>query len=667
MLDHVAPRRLAISGGRVLEPSVVEQTTRNLVRAAWQGSAHRGTATKLNAGYSKSELARLGVALTSVNPIKEIDIPFGDYPQNYAKTWPEDLKQRVLEADPTLVKWLPTGEGIGQMIIGAWQFVHGGSRYLVLQHGEPATTLNGGHSVRFDILGVAGPARGRLYNIDGLSRSTFIPTNSRDYALAKPFVTSDGRLLIMVEALAKTIAIDLANGFTEETFTTREETEFDTFYTDQKHNLIVQKNRDGQFFFYRSGQATPFLAGRVEDDELIVYDPRGYYASSYEGAHFVHVRFGGTQGIHSFYQFASTLHRPDIIKSIISGDADTSSQPHLTPPPSLEITSHNQNGSDLRLNLNAASPTGLRELLIYQDGRQTDRFTVSGTSVSLDINIAHQAHVRRVTAVAVDAKGYQSPPASIDVQQAPTVSNTLHVVAVGIDRYKKLNPLAFAGIDARSISQAISKSSTKAGYYRHTDIIELTDEEATPQAILGALQQKVREAKKEDTILLFFAGHAARTPDGRFFMATVNSDTNDLPDTALNWQDVASTLERSSARVLVIIDACHSGQTGVLQSTTNDEAVSTLIGQTKTPILVLAASKGRQFSEEMSAAGGGVFTQAIVRLLGSERAQYDRNHNGVLEISELYSGVKRVVTQITNGRQTPWLVRQELAGDFALF
>ncbi len=84
-------------------------------------------------------------------------------------------------------------------------------------------------------------------------------------------------------------------------------------------------------------------------------------------------------------------------------------------------------------------------------------------------------------------------------------------------------------------------------------------------------------------------------------------------------------------------------------------------------MLVLSASKGRQLSLEDKKWGGGVFTYALTRVLTEDRAAADANGNGALEISELYGAVKSMVVQETGGEQTPWLVRQDLAGDFALF
>ena len=58
---------------------------------------------------------------------------------------------------------------------------------------------------------------------------------------------------------------------------------------------------------------------------------------------------------------------------------------------------------------------------------------------------------------------------------------------------------------------------------------------------------------------------------------------------------------------------------------------------------MIAASKGRQLSQQRIKLGGDVFTRAIERALVRDRSQSDTNGNGTIELSELYSAAKRRV------------------------
>ena len=100
---------------------------------------------------------------------------------------------------------------------------------------------------------------------------------------------------------------------------------------------------------------------------------------------------------------------------------------------------------------------------------------------------------------------------------------------------------------------------------------------------------------------------------------------------------------------------------------TNDDAVAALVAGEHPPMLVLAASKGRQGSYEGSQFGGGVFTSALIEALQTKRSDYELDHGGALSVSELYCGLRTILQREKQGEQSPWLVRQDLLGDFVLF
>ena len=109
------------------------------------------------------------------------------------------------------------------------------------------------------------------------------------------------------------------------------------------------------------------------------------------------------------------------------------------------------------------------------------------------------------------------------------------------------------------------------------------------------------------------------------------------------------------------------GLSGAQGMATNDDMVQALVSGAKAPMVVLAASKGREDAQEGPAWGGGVFTYALITVLRDSAVTYDLDKDGVIEVSELYRGLREIVTRETTGKQSPWLVRRDLIGDFALF
>ncbi|MBS0244572.1 MAG: hypothetical protein JSS20_20565, partial [Proteobacteria bacterium] len=83
--------------------------------------------------------------------------------------------------------------------------------------------------------------------------------------------------------------------------------------------LLVQTNGNGHFYIYDVARGALALEGVDIDDELVIYDPRGYYGSTPEAAQFVFLKYPGLPGYQSFRQFARTLSRPDVIAAALAG------------------------------------------------------------------------------------------------------------------------------------------------------------------------------------------------------------------------------------------------------------------------------------------------------------------------------------------------------------
>ena len=137
---------------------------------------------------------------------------------------------------------------------------------------------------------------------------------------------------------------------------------------------VIQLNSDGQFFIHEISGGRLALSGRVVDDEIIIYTPEGYYWASYEGAHFVQLRFPGLPGLYPFQQFASVLDRPDIISARLNISAPAPPPPALVPPPTVDIDRRGivVDPERIELNVNIRSGEPLAHLRFYADGLRID-------------------------------------------------------------------------------------------------------------------------------------------------------------------------------------------------------------------------------------------------------------------------------------------------------
>lgn len=670
--QHVAGRRLALAGGRVL--SAVDLRPAGALRSdnPQQGAADAAASARLDHGYVADELAKLGLTLRAAAPIAEEPIPRpSDWQEPVTRPWPSALAAEIGALGQTAKAPF---EAVGEetrIIIGAWRIATPAARHLLVQHGDAAQTINGAHEIRFDLVALTGPANGAVERLGGIG-GLFSQYMGRSHALARVFALSAGRIVVAEPSTGAAVLVDTARAEPAAAFTLVEPGLLCGVYEDAARGLVVQSNCDGQLFvFAPARQAGPIVSGRVFDGELLLYVPEGFYAATFEGAHFVHIAFPGLAGVHSFEQFAASLERPDVIRAAIEGKPAAAAAVALAPPPSITANlgvsagtgGAPTGGESVGLVVTAAAANGLASVDLCEDGGFVARFAASGASARLEVPVRRRPHVRNVTLVARDRLGFRSRTSTVPLPAAAAArTNRLHVIAVGIDSYEKLNPLAGARYDAETFAAALQRPSP---YYGAVDATVRVDRAATPAVVAADLRRAVAAATADDTIAVFFAGHGGTAADGRYFLTTAATDPDRIAETAIDWQAIASLLGTAKARVLVVIDACHAGQTGLV-TPTNDGAVSSLAAVAAAPMVVLAASKGRQLSEEIAGGKGGVFTQTLVRKLTEERAAADTDGDGVLAVGEIYRSVKAAVEAGTGGRQTPWLVRRNLAGDAPL-
>jgi uncharacterized caspase-like protein len=303
---------------------------------------------------------------------------------------------------------------------------------------------------------------------------------------------------------------------------------------------------------------------------------------------------------------------------------------------------------------------------LFADGRLFKEIAVKGPSIVKEVRLDGLGSARWLTVLAVDDRGFVSLPSAIQFPQTTRPTERLFGVLAGVDIYSdpRLGRLRYGRSDAERVRETLRAN--RGHYYADVETTLLADRQATPDAILKAIDRVAGFAREEDTLVFFFAGHGIRGPGGNFFITGPKFRLKSPEGTGLSWTRLARALERVKARVIVLIDACHSGGAGA-ELATNDGAVASLLAGAKRPMIVLAAAKGRQFSREHPSVAGGYFTHAFAQVLTNDRAEYDLNKNGVIEVSELYRGLKKQVVTVTRGQQTPWIARRDLIGDFAAF
>lgn len=600
--------------------------------------------------------------------------------QSHLATPDEDTCMNEWSDDQTsrrnrMVKFQVVSEGEYAGLYGLWRWVVGNKTYWLAQQvcgwrgaiiassvvlfasakGSP------GHAINFS-------AADRVYNdADGLHKN-FTGIRNDKLLRVRPYVFDNRWLLIAAPAGHSAAIVDLeAPDNPIFVYGLKDIADVQSIARTYDGRRLVQLNSDGRFHIYEVASGNVVISGRYIDEEIIFFTPEGYFWSSHEGSHFVHLMFPGREGLYSLRQFASTLDRPDIIQSVLTG-VSRSTMPQLSTPPSLQIeigVSASNAGREAMLRYRASSTVGLQKLIIYLDGSVENEVQLSSRSESSSITFQLPPEARWISAVAVDINGYESvaQDAALLQPSAPTESR-LHIIAFGTDEYRdrEFENLTGAKLDAGNF---VAMLEIQAGaLYGKIETPELLDEQHLKEDLPRRIREVVANARANDTIMMFAAGHGIQAADGKFYLITHATKKSSPETTALAWDEIAQAFDGVKARVIIFLDACRSGATG--QSATNDQATS-LLTQRSNAITVIAASKGRQNSQEEVNLGGGLFTNAILQAVINDRAKTDSNGNGVIELSELYGSVKGQVSVKTDGEQTPWIARNRMVGQVPLF
>ena len=168
----------------------------------------------------------------------------------------------------------------------------------------------------------------------------------------------------------------------------------------------------------------------------------------------------------------------------------------------------------------------------------------------------------------------------------------------------------------------------------------LIDEQATYNNIKSAIGTWLsRNARKDDTVIIFFAGHGA--PEGKkTYWVTYNANIDDLYGTALSNDEIADMLDRVEAnKVIAFLDSCYSA------ATVNRTDRKRRIAIVKDPFqrfkgkgrVIITSSDGKEQSLETDSFGHGVFTYYLLEALIGEA---DDNKDGFVELDEVWDYIK---------------------------
>ena len=235
----------------------------------------------------------------------------------------------------------------------------------------------------------------------------------------------------------------------------------------------------------------------------------------------------------------------------------------------------------------------------------------------------------------------------------------LHLLAVGVSAYNedyaKSLRLRYADRDANDLASAIVN--TQGSLYQVRPQV-LLNNDARKSGILRGLKV-IRESMEagggDDLAVVHFSGHAAMA-DHKLYLLPFEVNASDdvgIRSSGLSADDLKSEFQQLAkfGRVLVLLDACHSGAMTMdgTEIAINADVLRLYLATAN--VTVLTSSQGNEKSRECEAWQHGAFTKALLDAFDDPAADVSRN--GLISTIGLANYLVERVRTLTAGKQTP--------------
>ena len=431
--------------------------------------------------------------------------------------------------------------------------------------------------------------------------------------------------------------------------------------------------------------------GQPTDSVLWMWHGSYYMTRSANGDRFVgwHVNHRDVVGTPRFYTLERYKHlffRDDVIAKLIAtrsvaealklaegGDPRKKTFNEVEPDPVVlsvkqaEVP-HEGVGVTVAVNPSGNNPDLLPERveLWVNDYRHRVWQTAGNARFRQELTIpaaVFRAGDNQITVLAVNpARGRAEAEARVH-NPAALDAPALHGLMSGIDDYSAhrrsvggergaFADLSRAGADVKALRDGLLKYTGKDRQFPAGNVTVLVNADATRQGLTAALANlRAARVKPNDLLVVFFAGHgdlldskgkplppapeglAARGwpgESGRFVFCCPDYTPANASTTALAGDELFDALADINCRKLVLLDACHSG--GAAEA----NLLRKLIPNGQGPVVIAACAQSEQ-SYEDDALGHGAFTFAVLEALGTKFRVADRDSDGAVSTSELYT------------------------------
>jgi WD40 repeat protein len=322
---------------------------------------------------------------------------------------------------------------------------------------------------------------------------------------------------------------------------------------------------------------------------------------------------------------------------------------------------------------------GVKEVNIYQN----DKLIISDKDVKTSgegekrsktyaVEMVNERNEFRVKVMNFQKIESRSDELVIEYTGEVIATSTLHILAVGINKYKNESyNLNYAQPDAFSFVEKINERSK--GIFKGVNRVEIYDEEATKENITTGFKAMIARAKPEDVFMFYYAGHGTLDEENNeeYYLVPTDitklyGDPEQLHARGISATDIKNFLTQiKSQKQIILMDACHSG--GAVKSLStrgvaSDEKAMVQLARSS-GVVMIASSGTKQLATEFEALKHGVFTYALLEALDGKADNGDRKitvnelkfymEDRVPELTKQYGGKAQYPTGYITGNDFP--------------
>ncbi|MCB0477268.1 MAG: caspase family protein [Crocinitomicaceae bacterium] len=489
----------------------------------------------------------------------------------------------------------------------------------------------------------------------------------------------------------------------------------------KKYNVAITYSWDGSIRFWEGQDlnriADLYLTGQRD---FLWLNPQSYYFAS-KGA-LENVAFSWEGNVFPFDQFDVKYNRPDLIyeklpfiEQSLVVEMNKAYQKRLkklgitiedikisSDLPQLEVLPPEEQNTftdNITFQCKATDPKeAIIDLKVIVNGvpllEDAPELIEKKQEVNIAITVPLTPGDNFIEIFAVNAKGIKSLKESFVIEsKLKERKPDLYLVTIGVSKYnmEKFN-LNYASKDSKDVIHKFEKSKI----YKNIYTKNLSDADAT-NARISTLTDFVKNAKYNDVVIIFAAGHGVLDDELDYYFASYDMDFYKPQERGISFESFEHILEATKSRKkLLLLDACHSGEVdkdevAISENVVEDEdditfravgnsvalkdgqSVSTfqlskmLFADTRESngATVISSASGTEYAIEGKEWNNGVFTYTL--LDGLENKHADLNRDGEIMLSELQTYLNIRVIELTSGRQSPNSRVENLKSDFRIW